>query len=134
MPAATRSRSGRDPLNPPPLPGAPPPSNRRILPAVLLAGIVGFLGLHRLYAGRYLTGVAQLILCVAGAMLLGKDLAGITALRTMEDIQDWALQHQVRPLPVLLIAIPVFWAIFDCFALLAGRFIDGAGRRMSRWW
>jgi TM2 domain-containing membrane protein YozV len=108
-------------------------SPKRILPALILAGSFGFLGLHRLYAGRYVTGLLQLALFTPGAIMLWHDLAGLAALRTMDDIQNWILTNQVRPLPVLLVAIPTFWAVFDCVVLLSRRFTDGAGEKMTRW-
>ena len=73
------------------------PSPKRILPAALLAGTFGFAGLHRFYAGRPLSGALQLLLFAAGAELFGKDLAGITGLRTMDDALNWALEHPGPP-------------------------------------
>ena len=111
-------------------------SNRRILPALILAGSVGFLGLHRLYAGRYVTGLLQLALFTVGAAMLWRDvagLAGVLSLETIDQVVDWAAQHPVHPLPVLLVSIPVFWALFDCFLLARGRFRDTAGNPITRW-
>ena len=108
-------------------------SNKRILPALILAGSVGFIGLHRLYAGRYITGLLQLALFVAGAAMLWRDLAGIQTLQTVDQFMDWAMEHQVQPLPVLVVAVPVFWALFDCALLARHRFRDGAGNAITRW-
>jgi len=57
-------------------------SNKRILLALILAGTVGFLGLHRLYAGRYYTALVQLLLFLAGAAMLWKDLAPLQAMQS----------------------------------------------------
>jgi len=111
----------------------PDPSNRRILPALILAGTVGFLGLHRLYAGRYITGLLQLVLFVTGAAMLWRDLSGLMSLQTFDQILDWATAHPVQPIPVLLAGIPVFWALFDCTLLAARKFRDGSGNPMTRW-
>ena len=108
-------------------------SNKRILPALILAGSVGFLGLHRFYAGRYVTGLLQLVLFAAGAAMLWRDLAGVLALETIDQLMDWASQHQPQPLPLLMVAIPVFWALFDCALLARRRFRDGAGQEITRW-
>ena len=108
-------------------------SNKRILPALILAGSVGFLGLHRLYAGRYVTGLLQLVLFAAGTAMLWRDFAGLLSLESIDQLTDWALQHPVRPLPLLLAGIPVFWALFDCGLLAGRRFRDGAGEQISRW-
>jgi hypothetical protein len=108
-------------------------SNKRILPALILAGTVGFLGLHRLYAGRYCTALAQLLLFLAGAAMLWKDLAGLQALQSLEDMMDWIQSHPQQPLPWLLVGIPSTWAIIDCYSLIAGKFKDGAGNKITRW-
>jgi hypothetical protein len=108
-------------------------SRKRILPALLLAGSIGFLGLHRIYAGRYVTGLVQLVLFVAGALMLSRDLAGLTAIQSIDDFQAWSLNHQVQPIPVFLVAIPTFWALFDCATLLRRKFLDGAGEKITHW-
>jgi hypothetical protein len=108
-------------------------SNRRILLALILAGSLGFLGLHRFYAGRYLSGLVQLVLFVAGTVMLWHYMAGVQALQTVEEVEDWVLNHPIQPLPVLLVAIPSFWALIDCYFLIARKFRDGAGERMTRW-
>jgi len=108
-------------------------SNKRILPALILAGSVGFLGLHRLYAGRYFTGLLQLALFVPGAVMLRHDLAGVESLQTIDQVQDWMLNFQIRPLPVLLVTIPSFWSLVDFILLASRRFRDGAGNQILRW-
>ena len=110
-----------------------PMSEKRILPAFILAGSVGFVGVHRLYAGRYLTGLLQLVLFVLGAAMLSRNLSGIFSLESVDQVQDWLLRHQIQPLPVLLLAIPSFWALIDCIQLAVGRFRDAAGHRITRW-
>jgi hypothetical protein len=108
-------------------------SNKRILLAFILAGSIGFLGVHRLYAGRYLTGLLQLVLFTVGAAMLWRGLAGIQSLHTIDELDDWVLNHPVQPLPALLILIPSIWAVIDCGLLLARRFRDGAGELITRW-
>jgi TM2 domain-containing membrane protein YozV len=108
-------------------------SKKRILPALILAGTVGFIGLHRIYAGRIVTGLVQLVLFSVGAILMQRDLTGIFSIQSLDDYLDWATSHQIHPLPVLLVAIPVFWAIYDCGLLLGRRFKDGAGNVITTW-
>jgi len=108
-------------------------SRKRILPALILAGFVGFLGVHRLYAGRYVTGLLQLALFVPGAAMLCSDLAGIESVQTIDQLQDWVLHYQFRPLPWLLVLIPSFWALYDCALLALSRFRDGDGEIITRW-
>ena len=109
------------------------PSRKRVLLAVLLAGGVGFLGLHRFYVGRYLSGAVQLALFTAGAVLMWRDSAGLMNLHSIDEVQNWALTHQIHPLALLLLAVPVFWALGDTIALLAGKFSDRQGNKISRW-
>jgi TM2 domain-containing membrane protein YozV len=116
-------------------------SNKRILPALILAGCVGFLGLHRLYAGRFRTGFLQMGLFVIGAAVcvpaFGSQLASLQTLQTIDQIEDWAQSHPVQPLPVLLatilLLIPSIWALIDCYSLIARKFLDGAGEKITRW-
>jgi hypothetical protein len=108
-------------------------SKKRILPAVLLAGTVGFLGLHRFYAGRYYTALMQLVPFVMGAAMLWKDLAGLEKIQTLEDMMEWAQNYPIRPVPWLLVGVPCFWVIGDCYALLAKKFKDGEGEKITRW-
>jgi len=110
-------------------------SKKRILPALILAGTVGFIGLHRFYAGRYVTGAVQLVMFAAGAVMLGKEFSGLFALQTVEQIQDWVLsdQNQVQLVPTLLAGVPVFWALWDCVVLGTRKFKDGAGNKIELW-
>ena len=109
-------------------------SKKRILPALFLGGSVGFLGLHRFYAGRYITGLLQLACFVAGFMMLKNDLSGIqAAAQNLDDLQDWILQHPVPPLPVILVGISSFWALGDCVLLATRKFRDGRREVMTQW-
>jgi hypothetical protein len=108
-------------------------SKKRILPAFFLAGTVGFLGLHRLYAGRFITGLVQLVLFVPGAVMLWSYFKGLSAMETSDQVMEWMMNHPTPPIPMLLVSIPGIWAIIDCFVLLAGRFKDGAGNPITKW-
>jgi len=109
-------------------------SEKRILPALILAGIAGFMGVHRFYAGRYRTGLLQLVLFVPGAVVLWPEMVGLLrAMQNIDELMDWSTRHVIQPWPVLLVAIPSFWAVLDCVILGMKRFRDGEGKRMTRW-
>jgi len=108
-------------------------SEKRILPAMILASFAGFLGAHRFYAGRIYTGLIQLVLFVYGAIKLVPNLSGIFSIQTPDQMQDWVLHHEIQPFPVLLVAIPSFWALIDCILLALGRLKDSKGNRIQRW-
>jgi hypothetical protein len=109
-------------------------SEKRILPALILAGIAGFAGVHRFYAGRYVTGVVQLVLFMPGAAMLWPDMVGLLrATQNIDELMEWSSHHVIQPLPVLLVAIPSVWAVVDCVILGMMRFRDGGGKRMTRW-
>jgi hypothetical protein len=108
-------------------------SKKRILPAFILAGTVGFLGLHRFYAGRPYTALAQLITFSIGAAMLWKDLASLLALHTLDDYMDWSQTHSMQPIPWFLVGFSTTWAIVDAYLLLFRKFKDGAGDPMTRW-
>ncbi|MGA3170253.1 MAG: TM2 domain-containing protein [Chthoniobacteraceae bacterium] len=108
-------------------------SRKRVLPALILAGYVGFLGLHRLYAGRYITGLVQLGLFVPGALMIWPVLAKLESLQTIGQLVDWSANNQLPPVPVLMVSVSTIWALFDCILLAGGKFKDGAGDQMTRW-
>jgi len=126
--------------NPPHLPGAPT-SKKMILPALVLAGTVGFIGLHRFYAGRHISGAIQLVLFAAGCMMARGIWAGVNALENMDQMQwqDMILNGNimtvvhVSPLASLLLGIPICWAGLDCILLGIRQFKDGNGIKMTRW-
>jgi hypothetical protein len=108
-------------------------SQKRILPAFLLAMSVGFLGLHRFYVGRPLTALVMLAIFIPGAFMLRRDMTGIENLQTFDQVMDWTQDHPMHPVPWALVGIPSLWALIDCYALLARKFRDGAGNPITRW-
>jgi hypothetical protein len=126
--------------DPPGLPGAPA-SSKRILPALLLAGTVGFMGLHRFYTGRYISGSIQLLLFAAGCAMARGIWAAVKTIENMDQsqLQDMILNgtvttvFHVSPLASLLLGIPICWAALDCILLGARQFKDGRGIKMNRW-
>ena len=120
---------------PPPLPGE---SQKRILPAFVLCFV---LCAHRIYAGRIFSGLVQ-IASVAGAYIWLKnacaDLLAIVSsgpitMETIERLGEWEQVHGVPFAPMLaLIAVGV-WIAADAALLIAGKFADGHGRKITRW-
>ncbi len=112
-------------------------SRKRILVALLLAGTFGFLGLHRLYVGKYITGLLQMGLFVAGAVMMWPDLVRIyyalPSLHTLDDMIEFSADYPMHPLPVFMLAVPVLWALLDCALLAANKFKDGAGNPIKHW-
>jgi len=122
-------------LNPPPLPD---PSKKRILPAFLL-GL--FFCAHRLYAGKYATGFIQ-ILWIFGSFawfemrttdLMNLIHPGNLDFATLERISDWQQTHPTPLLPILSMLMAGIWITLDISLLMAGKFKDRTGKKISRW-
>jgi hypothetical protein len=121
--------------DPPPLPQA---SRKRILPAFLLC--VAVCG-HRIYAGRYVSGIIQ-IACAGGAFFWleasCRDLMGIIHSAsfntdTIERISDWEQTHGLPVAPMFALIAVGIWIAIDAGQLIAGRFADRHGQKITRW-
>jgi len=121
--------------NPPPL---PEPSKKRILPAFLLCLVFCA---HRIYAGKYLSGFVQMIWVfasfawfeMAGSELLTLLKAGTFDLATLERVSDWQQTHSTPFLPMLSMIAVGIWIAIDASMLVAGKFTDHDGSRITRW-
>ena len=122
-------------IDPPPL---PEPSRKRILPAFLLCLIVCA---HRLYVGKYVTGLVQMLWIFgsfawfesAGKELLGILHSGTFDFATLERASDWQQTHDSLYLPMLSMIVAGIWVAIDAAKLVAGKFTDRDGNRISRW-
>lgn len=121
--------------NPPPL---PEPSRKRILPAFLLCLIFCA---HRIYAGKYLTGIVQMIWIIgsfawfesAASGLLGILRSGPFDLATLERASDWQQIHGTPYLPMLAMIAIGIWIAIDASLLVSRKFTDRGGNRITRW-
>jgi hypothetical protein len=97
---------------------------------------------HRIYAGKYISGAVQIILGVAVFLwfksacgeLLAMMNSGSLDIDSVGRITEWEQTHLSQLLPPLaaLIVLGV-WVAADAGMLLAGKFTDGEGRRITKW-
>lgn len=122
-------------MTPPPLPQTSP---RHILPAFLLCFT---LCAHRVYAGRIVTGIAQMAWVWSAFLWVERtcrDLLAIVhskplGLETVERIGEWEQTHGVPIVPMLTLIAAGIWIAADATLLLAGKFTDSQGRKITRW-
>ncbi len=115
-------------ISPPPL-----PSDKRILPALLLGALIGFLGVHRFYVGRFISGAILLAASLASFYWLQNSCAGLMQLTTIDEVQAWADTHGSALGPLTLFAAIGLVPMVDCIRLAAGKFRDGKGAAITRW-
>ena len=107
-------------------PGASPKSR---LVLMLLACLLGNLGAHRFYAGRYAGGAGLLVLFMLG---LAGATSGSVALPISPDEQlELWLAVSVGGLALLLAGSA--WVLVDIISVGRGKFRDGMGRVVAAW-
>lgn len=87
-------------------------SSRKRLPALLLCIFTWVAGIHRLYAGRYLSAVLQVLVLGSAVTLL------VTG---------------GPPVLVLVILGMALWAFLDFISIISGSFVDGQGSSIREW-
>jgi hypothetical protein len=121
--------------DPPPLPQSSP---KRILPALVLCIL---LCAHRIYAGKIISGIVQ-IACAMGTFLWTLKAAGglleivcsgPVTFETVERVAEWQQTHGTPILPMLAFVAAGIWIAVDAGLLLAGKFTDGRGNKITRW-
>jgi len=133
------------PATPPAVP-APQASRKRILPAFLLCFTICA---HRIYAGKYISGFVQMGLAAAAMVWTYPSMKGLLATykslfamlnsgslddNTLEQIDK--LQQAgggYSGLPMLALIVIGLWIAWDAGRLLAGKFTDRQGNKITRW-
>jgi len=116
----------------------PQVSRKRILPAFLLCFLISA---HRLYVGKYISGIIQIALVVGAYYWLKMSFGGLLEIvhnaplnmETMERVSDWEQINGIPFLPLLAQLVPLVWIIVDARLLLARKFTDGRGLRITQW-
>ena len=87
------------------------PTNKRILPAFILAFLLGVFGVHAFYAGQIFQGVIYLLMWFGFVLLssVGSPYGGI-----------------------LLLCVAVF-ALSDLIRIVVGAYKDGKGSKITQW-
>ena len=120
---------------PPPL---PPASRKRILPAFLLCFV---LCAHRIYAGKYVSGIVQLAAVAGGFVWLKTTCDGLISivesnppfLEMLQRVSDWEQVNGVPFAPVLALIAVGIWIALDAAQLLTKKFTDGEGKKITQW-
>lgn len=113
-------------------------SRKRILPAFVLCFLLCG---HRIYAGRYLTGIAQFVLVSGSGLwveIACKDLiaivkSGALTMDMVERIGNWEETHQMPFIPMVILLVVGLWVAIDAAKLVTGKFKDGQGSRITKW-
>jgi len=120
---------------PPPL---PQPSRKRILPAFLLCVVFSA---HRLYAGKIWTGLVQIAWLAGAYYWFERESAGMLAilrtggynLETFREIAEWQQIHGTPFAPMLAMIGAGIWVAIDASRLVARKFTDSRGNKITRW-
>ena len=120
---------------PPPL---PPASRKRILPAFLLCFV---LCAHRIYAGKIVSGIIQIGLAVGAFVWLEKSCSGLIKivntsplnLETMEHVSNWEQTNGFPFGPMAVLIVVGIWIAADAGLLLAKKFTDSEGHKITKW-
>lgn len=123
------------PQKSPPLPLA---SRKRILTAFLLCFV---LCAHRIYAGKLVSGIAQIAWAVGAFVWMKTECNDLIAiihsgplnLETIGRVADWEQTHGVPYAPMLALIVAGIWIAADAALLLTGKFTDKHGNKITRW-
>jgi TM2 domain-containing membrane protein YozV len=88
-----------------------PVTNKRILPAFILAFLLGAFGAHAFYAGQIFQGVIYLLMWI-GFVVLG------------------SVGSPFQGIPLLCVAV---FALSDIIRIVVGVYKDGKGSKITQW-
>jgi hypothetical protein len=110
------------------------------LPAFLLCFTVCA---HRIYAGKYISGIIQFALVAGSFIWSWQSLKGLIAILhsrsddpmvLLQSISDWNEKNgQATLLPTLVMIAGGIWVAVDATFLLRRKFTDGRGNKITRW-
>ena len=122
---------------PSPLPEA---SRKRLLPAFLLCITLG--GLHRIYAGKIISGIIQFGWLAGASVWSYQSIKGFLAILhsgaldmdMIDRLGEWKDAHAAdTSLPSLALTAVSIWIAVDAVRLLRKKFTDGRGLPITRW-
>jgi predicted RNA-binding Zn-ribbon protein involved in translation (DUF1610 family)/TM2 domain-containing membrane protein YozV len=109
-------------------------SEKKIMSALLLWFFFGALAFHKFYAGRYISGLFQLIINVVTFgywfIVLQLVASGFT-LAAVGELTTSAEAARVIALFGSLFAL--LWLLIDFISIIAGQYKDGNGKRIAEW-
>ena len=117
-------------------------SRKRILPAFVLCFVLCG---HRIYAGRYVSGIVQLVLTAGASLWVWVSYKGLIDIinstpHTLDAAMDmvdravaWKEANNPSAVPVFLVLAIGIWVALDAAKLVAGKFNDGQGSRITKW-
>jgi hypothetical protein len=102
-------------------------SLRSRLATSLLAIIVGWLGAHRFYAGKFITASAMLMVTLAASFFW--VIAMIHIVNAIPDDPAWPW---IAP-GALLALVVLVWLLIDFIMVVSGSFRDNRGKPIKKW-
>jgi len=92
-----------------------------MVPTLLLCGLIGFLGAHRYYAGKIITGTLQMLttLAVVGWVLVDFP------------YHNGEIQLDLALLQLLAFFVLNLWPCADFARIISGKFKDGDGNLIT---
>ena len=90
-------------------------SKEKKLTLLLLCWFFGILGVHRFYAGKYLTATLQLLLLASAVVIVAFEVQSL-----------W-------PFGIFAAGLLLLWWIIDALLIIMGKFTDKEGTQIIDW-
>ena len=103
------------------------------------------LPIHRIYAGRYVSGIVQIGWVTATSLWVWIAYKGLLVIvnsspLTMdkimdmgERVSDWKEKNHPSLIPALALLAASIWVAIDAARLVAGKFTDSQGLKITHW-